>query len=103
MDNKKTKLTISGNPKKSFKNLSSSKTQGKKTVIIDKQTSRSTGKGSFAKSFVIGGDFGAKDGLIPAPLLKEEDGFSLPRLGLKDPPLFGNFPVCFSITTAFLL
>ena len=34
MDNKKTKLTISGSPKKSFKNLDSSKAKGKKTVII---------------------------------------------------------------------
>ena len=36
-----------------------------------------------SKSFVIGGDFGAKDGLIPAPLVKEEVGFGLPGLGLK--------------------
>ncbi len=38
MENKKTKLTISGNPKKTFKNLGTSKTQGKKTVIIEKKT-----------------------------------------------------------------
>ena len=35
---KKTKLTISGNPKKTFKKLDSQKTQGKKTVIIEKQS-----------------------------------------------------------------
>ena len=34
MEKKKTKLTISGSPKKSFKDLSSKQTQGKKTVII---------------------------------------------------------------------
>ena len=28
-----------------------------------------------SKSFVIGGDFVAKDGLVPVPLLKEEVGF----------------------------
>ena len=36
MENKKTKLTISGNPKKSFKDFSSSNNQTKKTVVIDK-------------------------------------------------------------------
>ena len=50
MDNKKTKLTISGSPKKSFKNLSSSKTLGKKTVIIEKKSARPSGKASFGKS-----------------------------------------------------
>ena len=49
MENKKTKLTISGNPKKSFKNFDSNKSQGKKTVIIDKQKSGYTNKGSFYK------------------------------------------------------
>ena len=40
MENKKTKLTISGSPKKPFKNFDSPKIQGKKTVVIDKQTSK---------------------------------------------------------------
>ena len=48
---KKTKLTISGNPKKSFKNFGVEKTQGKKTVIIRKNSERSSGKSSFNKSF----------------------------------------------------
>tara|TARA_B100000963_G_scaffold251201_1_gene220073 strand:- start:320 stop:2530 length:2211 start_codon:yes stop_codon:yes gene_type:complete len=48
---KKTKLTISGNPKKSFKNLDTSKKQGKKTVIIEKQPLRQSGKGGFNKTF----------------------------------------------------
>ena len=51
MENKKKKLTISGSPKKSFKNLDSSKTQGKKTVIIDKKPLRSPGKTGFIKPF----------------------------------------------------
>ena len=49
MENKKTKLTISGNPKKSFKNFESSKSKDKKTVFIDKKTSRPLSKGSFNK------------------------------------------------------
>ena len=51
MENKKTKLTISGNPKKSFKNFETSKNQGKKTVFIEKQSSRITKKGGISKSF----------------------------------------------------
>ena len=37
MENKKTKLTISGNPKKTVQNFSQSRPIGKKTVVIDKQ------------------------------------------------------------------
>ncbi len=47
---KKTKLTISGNPKKSFKNFGVGKTQGKKTVIIEKKSERPSGKASFNRS-----------------------------------------------------
>ena len=49
MENKKTKLTISGSPKKSFKNFDSSKNQRKKTVVIDKQSKRPVGKSGFNK------------------------------------------------------
>ena len=48
MENKKTKLTISGVPKKSFKNIDSNN-QGKKTVIINRQSSKFPGKGKFSK------------------------------------------------------
>ena len=50
MKNKKTKLTISGSPKKSFKNFEPSKTKGKKTVVIDKPSSRSFNKGGLNKT-----------------------------------------------------
>ena len=49
MDNKKTKLTISGSPKKTFKNFDSSKSLGKKTVVIGKQSSKPYNKGNFNK------------------------------------------------------
>ena len=51
MENKKTKLTISGKPNKSFKKFDSSKSQGKKTVIIDNQKTKNPNKGGFNKSF----------------------------------------------------
>ena len=43
MENKKTKLTISGKVKKTIKNFETSKVQGKKTVIIDKKPNKSFG------------------------------------------------------------
>ena len=50
MENKKTKLTISGSPKKSFKNFDTSKNQGKKTVVIDRKSKKPiNGKGLFNK------------------------------------------------------
>ena len=49
MENKKTKLTISGGPKKSFKKIDSVNNQGKKTVIINRQSSKFPGKGKFSK------------------------------------------------------
>ena len=50
MENKKTKLTISGNLKKSVKNFDSSRSQGKKTVVIQKQTNKTKSKGNLGKS-----------------------------------------------------
>ncbi len=49
MENKKTKLTISGNNKKLFKNFDSSKNLGKKTVIIEKQVGKTLNKNNFKK------------------------------------------------------
>ena len=50
MEKKKTKLTISGTSKKSFKNFKSPDNPGKKTVVIDKHSNRSFNKGSFKKN-----------------------------------------------------
>jgi translation initiation factor IF-2 len=49
MENKKTKLTISGSPKKTFKSFETSKNKEKKTVFIDKKSNRPLTKGSFNK------------------------------------------------------
>ena len=51
MEKKKTKLTISGKPKKSFKNFDASKNQAKKTVIIERQINKPVNKSNFSKSF----------------------------------------------------
>ncbi len=50
MEKKKTKLTISGTSKKSFKNFKSPDNPGKKTVVIDKHPNRSFNKGNFKKT-----------------------------------------------------
>ena len=52
MEKKKTKLTISGNPNKSFKKFDSQpigKTAGKKTVVIERPKTRLANKGIFNK------------------------------------------------------
>ncbi|MDC0454443.1 translation initiation factor IF-2 [Candidatus Pelagibacter sp.] len=45
MENKKTKLTISGTAKKSIKNIEIAKTQGKNSVVIEKQTNKFSSRG----------------------------------------------------------
>ncbi|MBD1168565.1 translation initiation factor IF-2 [Pelagibacterales bacterium SAG-MED06] len=46
---KKTKLTISGTVKKSFKNIEIAKTQGKNSVVIEKQTSKFPSRGGSSR------------------------------------------------------
>ncbi len=50
MENKKTKLTISGSPKKTFKSFDAPKSHGKKTVVIEKQLKKTSHKGAFSKT-----------------------------------------------------
>ncbi len=47
---KKTKLSISGSAKKSIKNIEIAKTQGKNSVVIEKQTGKFTGRGGSFRS-----------------------------------------------------
>ena len=49
MENKKTKLTISGVAKKSIKNIELAKTQSKNSVVIEKKPNRFTNKSSLNK------------------------------------------------------
>ena len=44
MENKKTKLTISGKLKKPINDFNNSKSRGKKTVVIDKHSNKPHGK-----------------------------------------------------------
>ena len=53
MENKKTKLTISGNPKKTVQNFSQSRPIGKKTVVIDKQQGKNINKGIYKKNDIF--------------------------------------------------
>ena len=46
---KKTKLTISGTAKKSFKNIEIAKTQGKNSVVIEKQSSKFSNRGGSSR------------------------------------------------------
>ena len=53
MENKKTKLTISGNPKKTVQDFSQSRPIGKKTVVIDKQQGKNINKGIYKKNDIF--------------------------------------------------
>ena len=46
---KKTKLTISGTAKKSFKNIEIAKTQGKNSVVIEKQSNKFPSRGGISR------------------------------------------------------
>ena len=67
MENKKTKLTVSGKPKKSYKNFDNKDTAGKKTVFIDKKPSKVFGKGFVNKT---GGFKQSTSSFKKAPSLK---------------------------------
>ena len=84
MENKKTKLTISGAAKKSIKNIEIAKTQGKNSVVIEKPKSNFVKKGG---SFRATGT-GIKSKSAPsfnrgAPLK--------PSFGVKTPPITNDF------------
>ena len=103
MENKKTKLTISGNPKKSFKDLNSPKPQGKNLSSSTRGFSKSTGKGNFKKP--TGAPVGFLKFPFPVDLLKplvDEDKFFPCGLGefksLKD---FFGFPEIVSFVFLF--
>ena len=49
MEKKKTKLTISGNPKKSIDNIELARSKNKNSVIIEKKPNRFFNRGSFNK------------------------------------------------------
>ena len=79
---KKTKLTISGTAKKSIKNIEIAKTQGKNSVVIDKQSSKfSTRSGS------------SKPGVFKNKTnLSFTRGTSIkPSFGTKSPPITNDF------------
>jgi translation initiation factor IF-2 len=69
MENKKTKLTISGNPKKSFKDFNSPKPQGKNLSSSSRGFSKPIGKGNFKKptgtGFKSSGNFVKSSGFKP--------------------------------------
>ena len=84
MENKKTKLTISGTAKKSIRNIEIAKTQGKNSVVIEKS------KTSFVKK---GGSFRPSGtGVRSKPTSSFNRGaLSKPSFGTKTPPITNDF------------
>jgi len=50
MDNKKTKLTLSGIAKKSIENIEQAKTQSKNSVVIEKKSNKFLNRNNFNRS-----------------------------------------------------
>ena len=76
MENKKTKLTLSGIAKKSIENIELAKTQSKNSVVIEKKTSKFTPRGSFSRPASVrskpvlsppGGSFSPRSTSTPKP------------------------------------
>ncbi len=80
MENKKTKLTISGNPKKTFKDFNPQKNQGKKTVVIDRDNSKFLNKSNKNKTYTT----------KPSSNFKKGHSFK-PNFSTKLPPAIGDF------------
>ena len=81
MENKKTKLTISGGLKKSFKDINDKKNQGKKTVIINRQSIKSAGKSNYAK---VSGYKTSSNNFKKVSNLKTNSKFNNSNLGISD-------------------
>ena len=84
MENKKTKLTISGTAKKSIKNIEIAKTQGKNSVVIGKT------KNTFIKK---GSSFRSNSNNIRSKTTSNFNrGTALkPSFGVKIPPISNDF------------
>ena len=84
MENKKTKLTISGTAKKSIKSIEIAKTQGKNSVVIEKSKSNFTKKGSSFKPSGTGTRSKTTTSFSRGSNLK-------PSFGAKIPPITNDF------------
>ena len=79
---KKTKLTISGTVKKSFKNIEIAKTQGKNSVVIEKQSSKFQSRGGSSRP----------GGFKPKTTSTFNRGTSAkPSFAPKSPPITNDF------------
>ena len=79
---KKTKLTISGSAKKSIKNIEIAKTQGKNSVIIEKQTGKFSSRG---------GSFRSTTNKPRTTSIYNRGATSKPSFNPKSPPVTNDF------------
>jgi len=71
MDNKKTKLSLSGIAKKSIENIELAKTQSKNSVVIEKKISKFAARGNFSRPASVRSKPAAspQEALLQEPLL----------------------------------
>ena len=82
MENKKTKLTISGIAKKSIKSIELAKTQGKNSVVIEKKSSKYQSRGNFSRSPI---------NKSKSSINSQKNFISKPNYGSKKPPSNSDF------------
>ena len=82
MENKKTKLTISGIAKKSIKNIEIAKTQGKNSVVIEKKLSKPPSRS---------GSFKTNEGKSKNPSTFKKGTFVKSKLSSKTPYITNDF------------
>ena len=83
MENKKTKLTISGKAKQSTKDIGSANIQGKRSVIIEKSQNKFVKKGSSSKP----SGFGVRQNFSNKPFSKPFNKPTFSNQHLVEKPL----------------
>ena len=84
MEKKKLKLSISGNPKKTFSSIEEAKSKSKNTVVIEKKNSKFAGKSQFSRqsnnNFKTSNNISSKPSNFSRPLTQPSSDFEKRKL-----------------------
>ncbi len=83
MEKKKLKLSVSGNSKKTFSSIENAKSKSKNTVVIEKKTSKFSGKTQFSRqnnSFRLNNNISSKPSNLTRPFTQPSSDFEKRKL-----------------------
>ena len=83
MEKKKLKLSVSGNSKKTFSSIENAKSKSKNTVVIEKKTSKFSGKTQFSRqnnSFRLNNNISSKPNNLTRPFTQPSSDFEKRKL-----------------------